>query len=527
MTGDGLASVSSSTLATSLTLSATEIVPGAKILADPFSIKPETTSYTSAHGVDYWFLAGDHTGSLRGGNLILDAGASTSGTNGIVIIGEVAREIQFGSTVTPGVTITEGTDHPVAPAATKAQVWVKSDYVVPTPPSDYVKDGQALMMTTDQGTDINLSWLAANYKPLMGTQLAFAHIEEGTGLAGGTIKSFNVDSCISYIYDHLSNMWYQAYIDNTVADARITSSSDGGYDWVTSKVVDTSIAHGDLAQPCTNGTNLGVAADGAFYLSTTLSATNLPSAGAPTGSPALMSGSTGLVWSEQASLWVMCGDNQTNGYIYTSPTGTTWTNRTPAGMTTDMPVSMDIAHTGFGGFSGTERILLCCGTNSTSIWYSINGGVSWTEDTTNVPTIGMETVMWAPSIANTSGSDMGVWIGVDASSNLWYSIDAVGFYWLDSTHSARCIYRTPEFAGWGNTSGNCTWYQITTVANGIFDGIGIDGGSITWQGNSPGASSNQALNRARYQWGNGVIMFDRLGDSELVIGRYGPIEPLL
>jgi hypothetical protein len=443
-------------------------------------------------------------------------------------MGEVAREIQFGSTVTPGVTIIEGTDHPVAPSATKAQLWVKSDYVVPTG-SPHTKDGQVLMMTDDTGLDIEMSWLAANYKPRIGAALAFAHIEEGVGFAGGVQSGPTVDSCISYIYDHLSNMWYKAFVDNTFADARITSSNDGGYTWVPLHTVDTSIAHGDLAQPCTNGTNLGVAADGAFYLSTSLSASDLPSAGAPTGSPALMSGSTGLVWSEQSSLWVMCGDNATNGYIYTSPDGITWFNRTPAGMTTDMPVSMDIAHTGFGGYTNTERIILCCGANGTQLWFSTTGGITWTEDTSNVPSIGMETIMWAPSIVgdSTLSVSMGAWIGVDAGSNLWFSINNQGSYWLDTTHSARCIYRTPEFAGWGNTSTNQTFYKFDAISDDTTRGVNYSSAGVLYQDQRAGASSNNALNRARYQWGNGVIMYDREGDFELQIGRYGPIEPLL
>jgi hypothetical protein len=198
-------------------------------------------------------------------------------------------------------------------------------------------------------------------------------------------------------------------------------------------------------------------------------------------------------------------------------------------MTTDMPVSMDIAHTGFGGYTNTERIILCCGANGTQLWFSTTGGITWTEDTSNVPSIGMETIMWAPSIVgdSTLSVSMGAWIGVDAGSNLWFSINNQGSYWLDTTHSARCIYRTPEFAGWGNTSTNQTFYKFDAISDDTTRGVNYSSAGVLYQDQRAGASSNNALNRARYQWGNGVIMYDREGDFELQIGRYGPIEPLL
>jgi hypothetical protein len=525
--GDGLSSVVTSTTATSLTLSATEIVPGAKTLDVPFSIKPETTSDELRTGVGMYYVAGDHTGSLRGGNLVLDAGASTSGTNGIVTIGAVAREIMFGLDPHSGLTITEGTDHPTAPAATKAQVWVKSDYLVPSG-SPQTKDGQALMMTDDTGLDIDMSWLAANYKPRIGEMLAFAHIEENATFAGGTAKATS-DSNVYFIYDHLSNMWYQSWIDAGTTDAQTTSSSDGGYSWETAKEVDTAISLGDLSPPCTNGTNLGIAADGYFYLSTSLDSSDLPSTGAYTGNIPNQSGCRGLVWSEQQSLWVVCGYGSGNGYIATSPDGITWTDRTPAGMTTELPGSMDIAHSGWHGYTGTERIIISCGSTGTMLWYSTDGGLNWAEDTTLVPTVGMETIMWCPSVVGSSGSPsaMGIWIGVDASSNLWYSTTNTGSVWLDSSYSARCIFRTPEWCGWGNTSTNQTFYKINAVCDSNTNrGVSYSVAGVLYASSRFMHSSNESTNRTRYQWGNGVMMFDRYGDGELMIGRYGPIEPV-
>ena len=521
-----------STTNTWIYFSATYMRPSGNTASNTtFFLEPADTTSASYNGVLVVVGGGYHSGSQRGGNLTLDAGASTSGTDGIIVIGDIASEIIVGHSSTPGVSITTGTDHPVAPVATEAQLWVKSDYLDPRGAGDataQVRDGQVLMMTDDTGLDIELSWLAANYKTLLGGQLAVHSIEEQGIFAGGTSK-VGGDSCVSYIYDHLANHWYQAFIDSTTADAMVTSSSDGGYTWEAFKTVDTAISHGDLAQPCTNGTNLGVAADGNFYLSTSLNSSDLPASA--TGNPggASFSGSTGLVWSEQASLWVMCGDNAAGaGFIYTSPAaGTTWTNRTPAGMAAIQAVSMDIAHTGYGGYLGTERIMISCGTFSNDTFYSTNGGVSWTQDTTGNPTNGLECLMWAPSVGQAvSNTQPGVWVGIDAAANLYMTTAANGLDWFDTTTAANTIFRTMEWAGYGNTSTNQTLYQFTGGTDFVTSGgFGYSEMGVAFSGSRRLFPSNAANVRARYQWGNGVIMWDRHADSELVIGRYGPIKP--
>ena len=514
---------------TSLIIEAYTFEPAANVSSNlTFNFKPATTASGAHHGVDVLIEGGDHSASAGGGGVGMTAGASTSGDDGIIAIGDTAEEIIIGNSTAPGFTIRDGTDHSVAPVATKAQIWVKDDYENPRglgDASEHVRDGQGLMMTDDTGLDINLSWLASNYKTLLGGTFATATMEEQGIYAGGTAKAVG-DNCVSFIYDHLSNMWYQAFIDATTADALVTSSSDGGYTWVTSKVVDTSIAAGDLAQPCTNGTNLGVAADGNFYLSTDLSATNLP--GTVTGSPALINGSTGLVWSEQASLWVMCGDNAAAaGYVYTSPAaGTTWTLRYtfPAGPI--LPVSMDIAHVGFGGYSGTERIMISCGATSNDTFYSTNGGVSWTQDTTGNPTNGLEIIQWCPSVGQAVNVNQpGVWMGIDASGNIYMSTASQGLDWFDTTINGDQIFRTEEFAGFTNASTNPTWFLVSSGSDFVTSGsVGYSSFGVTWQGARPLFESFTANVRARYQWGNGVIMWDRFGDAELVIGRYGPIK---
>jgi hypothetical protein len=513
---------------TALYIEAYAIRPVGNILSNiTFSIKPETTTSGAHHGVDVLISGGDHSDDNTGGWLALRAGDSTSGTGGIVAIGDIAEEIVIGSATAPGFTIKEGTDHPVAPVATKAQLWVKDDYLDPRAAGDasaHVRDGQGLMMTDDTGLDINLSWLASNYKTLLGGVLAMSNIEE-QGIYAGNVQKLAADNCISYIYDHLSNMWYNAWSQDSTDDAYITSSSDGGYTWEAAKVVDAFSAPGNYAQPCTNGTNLGVSADGYFFLSTSLDSSDVP--GSSTGKATNITGSTGLVWSEQASLWVMCGDNVVDGFVYTSPDGITWTNRSPTAFASSVrPVSMDIAHVGYGGYLGTERIIMVCGTTSNDTFYSTNGGVGWTQDTSGNPTNGLECIMWAPSVGQAVNMNQpGVWVGIDASGNLYMSTASQGLDWFDTLISSNTIFRTMEWAGWGNTSVNQTLYQFTGGVDFTAGGLGYGGEmGVAYAGARRRFPSNTVSIRARYQWGNGVTMWDRHGDGELVIGRYGPIK---
>jgi hypothetical protein len=320
-------------------------------------------------------------------------------------------------------------------------------------------------------------------------------------------------------------MWYQAWIDQGTADAQVTSSSDGGYTWETAHEVDTSITTGDLAQPCTNGTNLGVAADGDFYMSTDLTSANLP--GSFTGHAGNITGSTGLVWHIGSQLWIMCGDNQINGYIYSSPDGITWTNRTPVGMTgTIWPKSMDIAHPGYGGYNGVERIWIVCGSTSTNLYYS-DDGTTWLQDSTVVPTTGLNHIVFCPSVSTNSSSFgaglQGCWLGMDATDNLWMSNGYGAGNWYDSGTSADWIWKTDDWAGYGTASATATnLYQfvaVTDTGDGFIRGRHC---GVLWNKALPMMRSSSTVNKARFTWGNGVILFDR-EDGELMIGRYGPI----
>jgi hypothetical protein len=387
-----------------------------------------------------------------------------------------------------------------------------------------INDDHVLKMTQYQDHDIEMSWFGANYKALIGGQLAFGRLEE-QGIVGGTTKTPS-DADVSYIYDWLSNMWYMAFVDASLAQAKVSSSSDGGYTWETFKVAEPSIASNDFAPPATNGTNLGIAADGAFLLSTDLTAANIP--GSITGSPSLMNGSTGLVWHIGSQLWVMCGDNGGGGvgYVYTAPAdGVTWTLRLtfPGGM---LPKSMDIAHPGYGGYNGTERIQIVCGSTTNDTFWS-NDGTSWTQDTSGNPTSGLEQIVWCPSISANTSKDKsgtgGAWLGMDALKNLYCSNTWDGGTWFDTGIGCDWIWKTGEWCGFGTQSTTATnIYQFTHVTDSADGWIRGRICTLIYNACLPMHRSSSTLNKARFQWGNGVIMFDR-EDGELMIGRYGPI----
>jgi hypothetical protein len=187
---------------------------------------------------------------------------------------------------------------------------------------------------------------------------------------------------------------------------------------------------------------------------------------------------------------------------------------------------MDIAHVGFGNFQGTEKIMAVCGASSNDTFYSLNGGVSWTQDTTANPTFGLECNVWCPSVGQGSNFNQpGIWAGLDSALNLYISTSSNGLSWFNTTENARYIFRTEEWAGYGNNSDNTTWFQFTGAADSTAGGFARTRMGVTWQGARPLFQCNVANVRARYQWGNGVIMFDRAGDTEFVVGRYGPIKP--
>jgi hypothetical protein len=489
-----------------------------------YSFDPQDTTSGTYHGRDVEIVGGDHSGSQDGGDLLLDGGLSASGTDGVILIGVngPAEEI----TLSTGFSIQEGVAQPSLVASDRAQFWLSNDHDETAQPGVTIQDNHVLTMTqyaSAQGNDVELSWFSANYKARMGMQLAFGQLEDN-GVKGGSPGKNAADTDVSYIYDHLANMWYMSFTDTSLGDAKVSSSSDG-YTWANFKTIDTSIPAEALSQPCTNGTNLGIAADGLFYLSTDLTSDGL---GTFTGNAVGITDTTGLVWHIGSQLWVMCGDNGATGYIYTSPAaGTTWTLRYtfPGGI---FPKTMDIAHPGYGGYNGGERIAIFCGTTSTNLFWS-DTGTTWAQDTGSNPTGGLMHVMWCPSIATNKtankANNSGAWVGMDSSKNLYIARGNEAGTWDDTGTSADWLFKTDEWCGYGTATTTATnLYQIISVS----DGGAATGGWIRgrhvgalWYASLPLFRSSDT-GRARFTWGNGVILFDR-EDSELMIGRYGPI----
>jgi hypothetical protein len=189
---------------------------------------------------------------------------------------------------------------------------------------------------------------------------------------------------------------------------------------------------------------------------------------------------------------------------------------------------MDIAHPGYGGYTATERILVSCGSTTTNTFFSDNG-TSWTQDTSGNPTNGLEHVVWAPSINTNNTKDKatstGAWVGMDAAKNLYVSRIWDTSNWEDTGTTADWIGKTDEFL-WYATAGTAAT-NTYTFANVADTGAAVGG----WvRGRHVGVMDDAGKplfrcsdsDRARYTWGNGVILYDR-EDGELIIGRYGPI----
>jgi hypothetical protein len=114
---------------------------------------------------------------------------------------------------------------------------------------------------------------------------------------------------------------------------------------------------------------------------------------------------------------------------------------------------------------------------------------------------------------------------MDSSKNLYIARGNEAGTWDDTGTSADWLFKTDEWCGYGTATTTATnLYQIISVS----DGGAATGGWIRgrhvgalWYASLPLFRSSDT-GRARFTWGNGVILFDR-EDSELMIGRYGPI----
>jgi hypothetical protein len=189
---------------------------------------------------------------------------------------------------------------------------------------------------------------------------------------------------------------------------------------------------------------------------------------------------------------------------------------------------MDIAHPGYGGYNSTERIVVFCGSTTANMTYS-NDGISWFLDTGANPTNGLEHVVWAPSIhtnnSRDKGTSGGAWVGMDAAKNLYISRTYTAGEWDDTNTSADWIAKSDDFCWYATATTTAT--NMYTIANVTDTGAAVGG----WiRGRHVGVLDDTGIplfrcsdsDKARYTWGNGVIMYDR-EDGEFIIGRYGPI----
>jgi hypothetical protein len=139
--------------------------------------------------------------------------------------------------------------------------------------------------------------------------------------------------------------------------------------------------------------------------------------------------------------------------------------------------------------------------------------------------------VWCPSISTNNSKDKsglnGAWLGIDsnANKNLWCSYSYGAGNWADTGIDADWIWKTDEWCGWAGDAGafgttaTYGFGHITDTGDG-FHRNRVAG--FLYYGGLPLVRSSSTTNRARFTWGNGVIMFDR-EDGELMIGRYGPI----
>lgn len=180
-----------------------------------------------------------------------------------------------------------------------------------------------------------------------------------------------------------------------------------------------------------------------------------------TSSVTASSGLYGIAWDPGFNRWIgipNIAGSSTTGYMVTSQTGSSWTQRTQLYNATTFTFGTAVA------YSSTNACLVAVGNSSASgtssiIWYSINGGLTWTSAAPSgitTATFRLQCLVWAPSL------------------NLWVLGGANG----TSTTTVSIIYTSTDiYARSGWTLRN-TGVFGNNISGAIMNGVAWNGSNL-------------------------------------------------
>ena len=391
------------------------------------------------------------------------------------------------SNTADGVQLLQRAASPQTPVATKAHIWVKNE------------DPSELFITDDAGRNQNVSWWMNNLSSHMAHYGIWLNLQQTAVPFSGTIAGD-----LSIEYNDNADKFYCTYFESAGSDG-YAYDSDNGINWSSLKIFDTGTSVGDMSQAASDGTHFGIACDQTFYRSTDLTVANTVAYGtfSTIGNEA-----TGLIYDHTNSLWVVCGNTGTQGYIETSPTGVTgtWTLRKTLA-TGHMAKAMD-----WDPVSG--RAVVVCGSTSLNTYYSTNK-TSWTQDTTGNPSIGCSNIWFS--------KQHDCFFAGDSSQNMHMTRDNNGGTWFTiSGMDASHVWRSDDFMCFTGGGSVATIYQMgatgrvetnqtmTKTISGYIDDYNFQ------------PILNTATQRCRIRGGKGVIAWPSYSNNKLMYARYAP-----
>jgi hypothetical protein len=378
----------------------------------------------------------------------------------------------------------QGSDPIGAPTATKGHIW------------NLAEAPNELFFSDDDGRNQNVSWWMNNLASHVGHYGIWLNLEQKTS----PFEQYPTGD-LSIEYNDNADKFYCTYVDGS-NDVNAYDSDDG-ITWSAKKEVDPGTTIGDVSQAASDGIHFGIGADNTFYRSTDLTVANTVAYGTFAN---ITGGCTGLIYDHTLGLWVACGDNGVTGYIETSPTGSTWTLRRTL-VATHLPKAMDWDPVG-------GRAVVVCGSTSLNTYWSDNK-TTWTQDTSNNPSIGLGNIWWS--------KQHGCFFGGDSSQNMHMSTSNTGGTWstisgMDASH----VWRSDDFMCFTGGGALATIYQMgakgTLVANSTM--TKTLSGYIDDYNFQP--ILNTATQRARIRGGKGVIAWPSYSNNKLMYARYAP-----